>query len=52
MDTTAPPPKVIDAGGKAALPGFVDLHYHTAIGKGLLRPTSTCGRSSRRSGTR
>ncbi|MDE0138006.1 MAG: amidohydrolase [bacterium] len=26
--------KVIDAGGKAALPGFVDLHYHTAIGKG------------------
>ena len=25
---------MIDAGGKAALPGFVDLHYHTAIGKG------------------
>ena len=28
--------KVIDAGGKAALPGFVDLHYHTAIGKGYV----------------
>ena len=28
--------KVIDASGKAALPGFVDLHYHTAIGKGYV----------------
>jgi 5-methylthioadenosine/S-adenosylhomocysteine deaminase len=26
--------KVIDAAGKAALPGLVDLHYHTALGKG------------------
>lgn len=26
--------KVIDASGKAALPGLVDLHYHTALGKG------------------
>ena len=25
---------VIDAGGKAVLPGLVDLHYHTALGKG------------------
>ena len=28
--------KLIDAGGKAVLPGFVDLHYHTAIGKGYV----------------
>jgi len=26
--------RVIDADGKAALPGLVDLHYHTALGKG------------------
>jgi 5-methylthioadenosine/S-adenosylhomocysteine deaminase len=26
--------KVIDASGKAVLPGLVDLHYHTALGKG------------------
>jgi 5-methylthioadenosine/S-adenosylhomocysteine deaminase len=26
--------RVIDAGGKAVLPGLVDLHYHTALGKG------------------
>lgn len=26
--------RVIDASGKALLPGFVDLHYHTAVGKG------------------
>src|SRR5215469_15678816 len=26
--------RVIDAAGKAVLPGLVDLHYHTAIGKG------------------
>jgi 5-methylthioadenosine/S-adenosylhomocysteine deaminase len=25
---------VIDAAGKAVLPGLVDLHYHTALGKG------------------
>jgi 5-methylthioadenosine/S-adenosylhomocysteine deaminase len=25
---------VIDAGGKAVMPGLVDLHYHTALGKG------------------
>jgi 5-methylthioadenosine/S-adenosylhomocysteine deaminase len=32
----APQPagKVIDASGKAVMPGLVDLHYHTAIGKG------------------
>ena len=29
-----PGDKVIDAAGKAVLPGLVDLHYHTAIGKG------------------
>ena len=28
--------RVIDASGKAALPGLVDLHYHTAIGKGYV----------------
>jgi 5-methylthioadenosine/S-adenosylhomocysteine deaminase len=26
--------RVIGAGGKAILPGLVDLHYHTALGKG------------------
>src|SRR5216683_1931176 len=26
--------RVIDARGKAILPGLVDLHYHTALGKG------------------
>jgi 5-methylthioadenosine/S-adenosylhomocysteine deaminase len=26
--------RVIDASGKAVLPGLVDLHFHTAIGKG------------------
>ena len=26
--------QVIDAAGKAVLPGLVDLHYHTALGKG------------------
>jgi 5-methylthioadenosine/S-adenosylhomocysteine deaminase len=26
--------EVIDAAGKAVLPGLVDLHYHTALGKG------------------
>jgi 5-methylthioadenosine/S-adenosylhomocysteine deaminase len=25
---------VIDAAGKAVLPGLIDLHYHTALGKG------------------
>jgi 5-methylthioadenosine/S-adenosylhomocysteine deaminase len=25
---------IIDAGGKAVMPGMVDLHYHTALGKG------------------
>ncbi len=27
--------EVIDATGMAALPGLIDLHYHTAIGKGF-----------------
>jgi 5-methylthioadenosine/S-adenosylhomocysteine deaminase len=26
--------KIVDAAGKAVLPGMVDLHYHTALGKG------------------
>jgi 5-methylthioadenosine/S-adenosylhomocysteine deaminase len=26
--------RVIDARGKAVLPGLIDLHYHTALGKG------------------
>ena len=32
----APEPsgRVIDAAGMAVMPGLVDLHYHTAIGKG------------------
>jgi 5-methylthioadenosine/S-adenosylhomocysteine deaminase len=29
------PDKVIDAKGMAALPGLVDLHYHTAIARGV-----------------
>src|SRR5271165_2848035 len=34
--TGAPKPegRLIDASGKAVVPGLVDLHYHTAIGKG------------------
>jgi 5-methylthioadenosine/S-adenosylhomocysteine deaminase len=40
--------RVIDASGKAVLPGLVDLHYHTALGKGysdhlpLLEYLETC----------
>lgn len=40
--------RVIDAAGKAVLPGLVDLHYHTALGKGhsdhlpLLEYLNTC----------
>ena len=30
----APVDRVVDASGKAMMPGFVDLHYHTALGKG------------------
>ena len=33
--TPAPDDTVIDATGKIAMPGLVDLHYHTAIGKGF-----------------
>ena len=29
-----PSGKVIDASGKAVMPGLVDLHFHTAVGKG------------------
>jgi 5-methylthioadenosine/S-adenosylhomocysteine deaminase len=32
--TPAPGDEVLDASGMAVLPGLVDLHYHTAIGKG------------------
>jgi len=31
---TAEGARIIDASGKAVLPGLVDLHYHTALGKG------------------
>ena len=31
---SAPLQRVVDATGKAMMPGFVDLHYHTALGKG------------------
>jgi 5-methylthioadenosine/S-adenosylhomocysteine deaminase len=31
---SAPAQRVVDATGKAMMPGFVDLHYHTALGKG------------------
>src|SRR5215217_7998138 len=40
--------RVIDAAGQAVLPGLVDLHYHTALGKGwsdhlpLLEYLETC----------
>ena len=34
LDAPAATGRVIDASGKAVLPGLVDLHYHTAIGKG------------------
>jgi len=30
----APVDRTVDASGKALMPGFVDLHYHTALGKG------------------
>ena len=33
--TPGPGDQVIDATGKIAMPGLVDLHYHTAIGKGF-----------------
>jgi 5-methylthioadenosine/S-adenosylhomocysteine deaminase len=32
---TADGDRVIDAAGKIVMPGLVDLHYHTAIGKGF-----------------
>src|SRR5579871_2623235 len=31
----SPDDEVIDAGGMIVLPGLIDLHYHTAVGKGL-----------------
>src|ERR1700722_5088965 len=31
---SAPVQQVVDASGKAVMPGFVDLHYHTALAKG------------------
>jgi 5-methylthioadenosine/S-adenosylhomocysteine deaminase len=31
---SAPVQRVVDATGKAVMPGFVDLHYHTALAKG------------------
>jgi 5-methylthioadenosine/S-adenosylhomocysteine deaminase len=31
---SAPLQQVVDAKGKAMMPGFVDLHYHTALAKG------------------
>ncbi|GAA2979886.1 amidohydrolase family protein [Actinokineospora diospyrosa] len=40
--------RIIDAEGKAVLPGLIDLHYHTALGKGysdhlpLLEYLETC----------
>lgn len=34
QDSTPEGARVIDATGKALLPGLVDLHYHTAVGKG------------------
>ncbi|GAA3048116.1 amidohydrolase family protein [Actinokineospora globicatena] len=43
-----PAGRVLDAEGKAVLPGLVDLHYHTALGKGysdhlpLLEYLETC----------
>ena len=33
-DAPQPRGRVIDASGKAVMPGLVDLHYHTAIGRG------------------
>jgi len=33
--TTESDDRVIDAAGKVVMPGIVDLHYHTAIGKGF-----------------
>ena len=33
--SAAAAPEVIDASGMIVMPGLIDLHYHTAVGKGL-----------------
>ena len=42
---------MIDAAGMIVMPGLVDLHFHTAIGKGY-SDTCRCGSTSTSAGTR